>query len=128
MTLSYTVLKNDVENILDGLEELIKKDHEYENINTLVEYVILTLECIYPKERSGSSYWRFPPFIKQIICEYIPDIYGKHYDMFTIRDNSEKVEELLKIPQYEQRTEKWYEYRNKTVGASEAAALFDLNP
>ena len=55
-------------------------------------------------------------------------IYGKHYDMFTIKDNSEKVEDLLKIPQYEQRTEKWYEYRYKTVGASEAAALFDLNP
>ena len=50
MTLSYTILRKDVEDIIDGLEEVVKTDHEYENINTLVEYVILTLGCIYPRE------------------------------------------------------------------------------
>ena len=32
MTLSYTILRKDVEDIIDGLEEVVKTDHEYENI------------------------------------------------------------------------------------------------
>ena len=38
------------------------------------------------------------------------------------------VEFIGTIPQHEQRTEAWYAARKNSIGASESAAIFGMNP
>ncbi len=115
-------LEGDIKNTVD--DYLAHSDNI--SIEEICEYVIEILKNLY--EKKNRLYWGFEPYIRQIISLYKPKIYGYYYNDFQIKDRSSTVAYLKTIPQYEQRTPEWFEQKTNTIGASESACLFDLNP
>ena len=70
----------------------------------------------------------FGRFIRQTIAQAFPDLYGEAYNHFIVEPKPEVVEFIGTIPQHEQRTEAWYAARKNSIGASESAAIFGMNP
>lgn len=94
------------------------------SLDEITEYVIEILSEIgYDKKKH-----LFSRFIRQLIAESSPEIYGSNYNNFILNDNSSIVKYLETIPQYEQRSPEWYAARKNSIGASESATIFGLNP
>ena len=94
------------------------------NLDEITEYIVEILKEIgYDKKK-----YLFSRFIRQLIAESAPEIYGDSYNHFKLNDNSDIVKYLETIPQYEQRSPEWYAARKNSIGASESATIFGLNP
>ena len=93
-------------------------------LSEVTEYVMNILpELGYHKKKHI-----FDRFIRQTIAKQYPEIYGAEYNYFNIEDKPEVVKFIETIPQHEQRSPEWYAARKNSIGASESAAIFGLNP
>lgn len=115
-------LESDIQNTLDDYLKYAPPA----SLDEVCEYVVEILTNLY--EKKNKLYWGFVPYIRQIVALYRPDVYGYYYNDFMLEDRSERVEYLKTIPQYEQRTPEWFKQKMSTIGASESACLFGLNP
>ena len=91
-------------------------------LGDLVVYTISILKCIYDKKFVKKHI--YSEFIKQLVCAIYIEIFGKEYNNFEVKDHSETVEYLKTIPQFEQRTKEWFDFRKNNIGASEGAIIF----
>jgi putative phage-type endonuclease len=94
------------------------------NIDELADYTMSIFSAI--NEYKGEYVYR--EYVRQLIAELFPTLYGDHYYEFEDKDHSSYVKELLKRPQPVQRSSEWYALRMNSVGASESGTLFGVNP
>ena len=105
-------MESEIFNVLECLN--IETNVEQKYINELVEIVKITLLPLYNKQRHKLK----PSILKKFIYKFI----SKKFNL------SDKVIQLSKIPQPEQRTKEWYEFRENRITASSAASIVNMNP
>lgn len=115
-------LKDDVEQIVD--DYLLVNSVNVE-LNDILNYTLDILSKV--NDKYHYKKYIYPEIVKQLICRKRVDLFGKYYNNFKITDHSTIVQELLKIPQCEQRTPEWFKMKEDTIGASEAASIFGKN-
>ena len=113
------------ENILKITEDCFAVQ-KYISLAELTRYVLMILETIYDKKDFEKQV--FPPMIKQLIAQLYPQFYGKHYRGLALVDNSTIVNRLRELPLVPQRSPEWYKLKENSIGASEAASLWNDNP
>ena len=113
------------ENILKITEDCFAVQ-KYISLAELTRYVLMILETIYDKKDFEKQV--FPPMIKQLIAQLYPQFYGKHYRGLAVVDNSAIVNQLRELPLVPQRSPEWYKLKENSIGASEAASLWNDNP
>ena len=91
-------------------------------LKDLVFYTINILKCIYEKKFVKKQIYK--EFIKQLICSMYIETFGHIYNNFEVEDHTETVNYLKTIPQFEQRTKEWFDFRKNNIGASEGAIIF----
>ena len=91
-------------------------------LNDLVVYTINILNCLYEKKFAKKHI--YPEIIKQLVCETNIGLFGKEYNDFEVKDHKATVAHLKTIPQFEQRTKEWFDFRKNNIGASEGAIIF----
>lgn len=91
-------------------------------LEDLVVYTISILKCIYEKKFVKKHIYK--EIIKQLVCRIYLETYGSVYNNFKVIDHRETVEHLKTIPQFEQRTKEWFNFRKNNIGASEGAIIF----
>lgn len=105
-------MESEIFDILECLD--IETNVEQNYIKELVEIIKVTLNPLYKKDR----YKLKPCRLKRIVYKFIE----KKFNL------SKKVINLSKIPQPEQRTKEWYEFRENRITASSAASIINMNP
>ena len=91
-------------------------------LSDVLSYTMSILSLI--NEKNHFKKYVYPEFVKQVICQHKPDLFGKHYNNFLARNRSKTVEYLQTIPQVEQRSPEWFKMKEDSIGASEAASIF----
>jgi len=92
------------------------------DLQDLVAYSIDILKCIYEKKFVKKQIYK--EFIKQLICSMYIETFGYIYNNFEVEDHTDTVNYLKTIPQFEQRTKEWFDFRKNNIGASEGAIIF----
>ena len=116
-----------IKKFTNDITELVSdynRECDSSTLSEVTEYVMNILpELGYHKKKHI-----FDRFIRQTIAKQYPEIYGAEYNYFNIEDKPEVVKFIETIPQHEQRSPEWYAARKNSIGASESAAIFGLNP
>lgn len=115
----FNILESDIHKIVDDVKNC-------ECICPLDEMTQHVLNIL--KDIGHSKKVLFDRYIRQVIAQYDSDQYGHIYNDFEIPDKTKTVDFIKTLPQHEQRTEEWYNDRINSIGASESAAIFGLNP
>jgi putative phage-type endonuclease len=113
-------LKNDIHNIC---EECLSS-----NIQLLLDEITQYTYDTLINNNDYDNKYIYPEYIRQVIAELYPNLYGQYYFNFKITDMSYQVQYLKKLPQPIQRTDEWYKMKQDTIGASECAVIFGKNP
>ena len=116
-----------LEQFVEDIKNLVtdyNRECSNSTLDEVTEYAVnMLLNLGYDKKKHV-----FDRFIRQTIAQQFPDMYGEAYNNFEIEPKPEVVEFIGTIPQHEQRTEAWYAARKNSIGASESAAIFGMNP
>lgn len=116
-----SILKNTNKSIFEDIQKFIISFSEEDiNLNEFVDFVYIHLLPVYETKLI------YKEFIKQLICFSIERFRFKF--PFKYRPRNNKVQYLQTIPQYIQRTAEWYRSKKFTIGASENASVFNMNP
>lgn len=113
---------NDTEAICkDILENWERGDLMDCNLGEMTELILEILRMIYPSDKYGI----YTEFLRQVIAYNIPGF--RHLFPFTFIPKPNKVEYLKTLPQPAQKSIEWLKSKEDTIGASESAAIFNLN-
>jgi putative phage-type endonuclease len=104
--------------ILDNWE---REDLQGCSLGDITELVLEILRMIYPPNKYGI----YTEFLKQLVAHSIPGFRYLYPFNFVCKPN--KVEFLKTLPQPAQKSIEWLKSKEDTIGASESAAIFNLN-
>jgi len=105
------------------------KESSLKTMNDMVDYTICILEQMYDKTIIKKYIYR--EIIEQILSleyRHLNNNYKLKLNKNRIRYLKSRVKYLQNKPQNEQRTDKWYEDRKNSIGASELACIFNKSP
>ena len=122
-TYEFITLDKDVKQIAG--DYLFNFGKNFPILEDTIEYVFLILSDIYDKQFFKKNI--YPEIIKQIICNNYRDIYGDKFNNFSDKSEKLTVNKLKLMPQVEQRTPEWFKLKEDSIGASEAASIFNKN-
>lgn len=118
-----SIFQTDIKSVI--VQELQRLSENF--VLDVCEEIKQTLSPVYPDKLL------YPELLTQFVYQFFEDkLTGNPYQ-FSLDDNDRAVErnrvEYLKtVPQPEQRTPEWYEYRNKRITASDMGCVFGKNP
>ena len=105
------------------------KESSLKTMDDMVDYTICILEQMYDK--TIIKKYIYPEIIEQILSleyRHLNNNYKLKLNKNRIRYLKSRIKCLQNKPQNEQRTDKWYEDRKNSIGASELACIFNKSP
>lgn len=124
-------LENDIRNVIKDIKDVDLPNHADENfVLATNDYIRMILLELY--EPDIVKKYLYDEILSQIVYqEFNSQLYDNPYRFVESEKDkkalSKQVKKLANIPQMEQRSEEWYDYRNGRITASDFSSIFGKN-
>ena len=124
-------LENDIKSVLKDINLVDSPNHADEAfVDSCCQYIRIILSEIYEKEVINK--YLYDEILSQFVYHHFGDLlYDNPFHFMESEEHKTKlknrVKHLKNIPQMEQRSEEWYQYRNCRITASDFSSIFGKN-